>query len=92
MEFLALLLPVLIDLVNRKVADTDFRFWISVLICAVAGVGLNYLQTSFSFATPLEGFESLTQSIMVVFGLAQLSYKGFWENSKMRENLSLKSQ
>lgn len=90
MEFLALLLPVLIDLVNRKIADSDVRFWISVGFCAVVGVGFNWLETQFAFGSPMFAFDSVTKTIMVVFGLAQLSYNGVWKNLPVRDKLGLK--
>ena len=84
MELIGLLLPILIDLINRKINDSDLRFWVSVGICAIVGIFLNWIATSFSFTSAMEAFNSLTSSVMEVFGLAQLSYKALWENSKAR--------
>lgn len=89
MEFLAFLLPAAIDLFNRKIQNSDVRFWVSALICAVAGIGLNFLDTNFVFASAKEGFSSLSASIMAAFGMAQISYKAIWEKSDIRENLNL---
>lgn len=91
MELISILLPALIDLVNKRIANSDVRFWVSVAICAVFGAFLNFLDTGFKFATPQLAFESLTASVMTVFGIAQLSYKALWEKSEMRENLGLKA-
>jgi apolipoprotein N-acyltransferase len=87
MEFLGLLLPPLIDLINRKIADSDARLWISVLICSLVGAGLNWLETQFIFATPMAAFDSITASILIVFGLAQLSFKAVWEKTSMHKEL-----
>ena len=84
MELLGLLLPAVIDVLTRKIADSDVRFWLSVLVCAVVGIFLNWLSTSFAFVSPLDAFNSITTSIMATFGLAQLSFKAFWENSQVR--------
>lgn len=92
MEFLGIFLPVLIDLVNRRFQDTELRFWVSFLICSLVGIFLNWLQTAFSFVTPMEGFESITASILSVFALAQLSYKAVWEKAPVREGLGLKAE
>lgn len=87
MEFIALLLPILIDYINRKVSNSDTRLWVSVAVCAVVGIGINFLQTSFAFATPLFGFESITSSIMVIFGLAQLSFHAVWSKTTQHEEM-----
>lgn len=92
MEFLGLLLPVVIDLVNRKVADTDVRFWVSVGFCAVVGVGFNWLETQFAFGTPMLAFDSVTKSVMMVFGLAQLSYNGVWKKLEIRDKMGLNAK
>jgi hypothetical protein len=88
MEMIGLLLPIVIDLVNRKVENSDIRFWVSVAVCSAVGGALNYLDTSYTFASPVEAFESVTGSIMMVFGLAQISYQGFYENSKLRKSIT----
>lgn len=87
MELIALLLPILIDYINRKVADSDARLWVSVAVCAVVGAGINYLETAFVFATPMIAFESITSSIMVVFGLAQLSFHALWSKTDTHKEL-----
>lgn len=92
MEFLSLLLPIVIDLINRKVPDTDARFWIAVGVCSLVGTGFNWLETQFIFATPMFAFDSVTKSIMVAFGLAQLSYKAVWENLDVRNKMGLNAK
>lgn len=91
MELLSLLLPILIDVVNRRVTNDDARLWISVAICAVLGVFLNFLDTNLIFDTPMAGFESISHSILVVFGLAQLSFKAFWEKTEVHRALKPES-
>ena len=92
MEFLALLLPILIDYINRKVADSDLRLWVSVGVCAVVGIGINFLQTSFAYATPLLAFEGITSSIMVIFGIAQLSFHALWSKTNQHEEMRAESK
>lgn len=84
-ELLGLLLPPLIDLINRKFTDSDIKFWISVIICALVGTILNFTSNNFHFVSQ----DSLAKSILTVFGVAQLSYKGMWESSKLRSTLNL---
>lgn len=83
MELLGMLLPVLIDLINRKIADSDVRFWVSVGICAAVGAFLNFLETSFAFPDLKAAFSSVAGSIGVVFTMAQVSYKGIWSNTSI---------
>lgn len=87
MELLSLLLPIVVDLFNRKIKDSDIRFWMSFLVCAVVGVCLNYVDTMWRFDTLRDGFDSVASSVMIAFGLAQLSYKGFYENSGLRASI-----
>lgn len=85
MEIVGLLLPPIIDLVNRFIKDKSLRFLAAFLICSLFGLGLNWLQTSFSFASPLEGFQSLSASILAVFGASQVSYNLGYEDSKIQD-------
>lgn len=82
-ELLGLLLPPLIDVINTKVNSSGLRFWVSVLVCVVLGSVLHILQNN-----GIGSQDELAQSIMVVFGLAQLSYKGFYEESSIRKSLT----
>lgn len=92
MEFLGFLLPPVIDLINRKVGDSDKRFWLSVLVCSLVGIGLYWLETGFVAETRMAIFEGLTKAILAVFGMAQISYKAVWENSPVREGLGMNAE
>lgn len=94
LKLLALLLPPLIDLINRKVADKDNRFWISVLVCAFFGIFLNFAETNMfqGIATVMALLDGIGESILIVFGLAQLSYKALWENSAARKDAGLNAK
>ena len=85
-ELLGLVLPPVIDLINRKVLDSDVRFWISVLVCAVVGIAMKYLETNgfVGYANMYSLAEDTAKTILVVFGLAQLSFKAGYENSRIR--------
>lgn len=87
MEFLALLLPILIDYIARKVADSDIRLLISVIVCSVVGLGLVWLDTSFVFVNARVAFDTITSQIMVVFGLAQLSFHAVWSKTDTHKEL-----
>lgn len=85
-QYLGILLPAVIDLINRKISNTDIRFWVSFAFCSVVGVLLNYYITD---GTGFTTVDSAIADIFVTFGLAQFSYKGLWENSKVRNTLQL---
>ncbi len=85
-SYLGILLPAVIDLFNRKIQDSDIRFWVSFSFCSIAGIALNYFITDGSGFTTVN---SAVADIFVTFGLSQFSYKGLWENSKVRTTLQL---
>lgn len=91
MQLLGFLLPPLIDLLNRKITDSDARFWVSIVVCALIGVGLDIMQVNglgnYTGMTLLEIFERMATSTMTVFGIAQLSYHGFYKNSQLRTDI-----
>lgn len=91
LELIGILIPAFIDLINRRVKDSDVRFWISVAVCAVVGIAVNYIQTLFVFPSLMEAVEAVSKSILVVFGLAQLVYKAGYENSSFRKENDLKA-
>lgn len=77
-NFLALvgfLLPPLIDLVNNYIANKYARFWMSVLICALAGTGIEYVLNGALTA------EGVSTQILLTFGMAQLTYGAIWKGS-----------
>jgi hypothetical protein len=83
MELIGLLLPPLIDLINRKILDEDVRFWISVGICVVFGIVIHMLQHGYNFSNQ----DEVVKSILTVFGLAQISFNGYWKKSTIRETM-----
>lgn len=87
MELIGVVLPVFIGAINKKIADTYLRFLVSAFVCALVGIGVNYLNTEFKFVNLREGFESVSATILVVFGLAQLTYKGVWENPTVQKTI-----
>lgn len=89
LKLLGLLLPPVIDLINRKVHDSDLRFWISVLFCAIVGIFIKYVETQgfVGYGTPLALVEDVSESILVVFGLAQIAYKAGYEDSRLQDSI-----
>jgi hypothetical protein len=81
-KFIGFLLPPAIDLINRRVADSDARFWISVLFCSVIGTGISFI--NFGGRPPLN---DIINAIFVVFGTAQISYKAVYQDSKIQNSI-----
>lgn len=88
MELIGILLPPLIDLINRKVGNPDARFWVSVSVCVIFGIAVNFIQNDgFQFKTMLEGVESVSKTVLIIFGIAQLAYKGVYEDSRLQKDI-----
>lgn len=79
-ELIGLLLPPFIDIINRKIKDSDVRFVISVIFCSIVGLVLNFLTNGNHFGDQT----SIAKSILTVFGSAQLSFKMVWDDSRAR--------
>ena len=92
MELFALLLPIGIDYINRKINNSDIRLWVSVGVCAIFALGLTWIDTSFKFATPRLGFDYISAQIMIAFGLAQLSFKAVWEKTTIHKELRVEAK
>lgn len=87
MELVGIILPPIIDLVNQFINNKQIRFLMAFSICAVFGVAVNWLSSQFIFATPMEAFQSLSSSILAVFGSSQVTYNLGYEDSKMQDTI-----
>lgn len=87
MELFGILLPLAIDLINRKIENSDVRTWVSITLCVAVGSFFNYLDTMFIFFTPRAAFDSITASILITFGLAQLSYQTLYKYTGLKTAL-----
>lgn len=87
MEIVGLLLPPIVDLINRFINDKSLRFLMAFFICAIFGAALNWIQTQFNFPTPLEASQSISASILGVFGASQISYQLGYGDSKMQDTI-----
>lgn len=86
LNLIGLILPPIIDLINKEFISNKTRFWIAFSICAVLGVILTYVQTGFiGFQTNVELVEAIAINITSVFGMSQISYKAAYEDSKIQE-------
>lgn len=74
-------LPPVIDLLNKHVDSSKTRFFISVLVCLLAGVFLNLDKIQF------ENLGQIFQSFGVIFSSAQVAYKMYYESSTVQAKL-----
>ena len=79
---LGVVLPLIVDFVNKQVQSSKARFWISLGISALAGFLSSFL------AGELTGL-GLLASITLVFSASQIIYKTYWETSSIRNTLGL---
>jgi len=75
-KLIGFLLPPAIDLINKRIKNSDIRFWVSVAFCSIIGFGISYF--TFGGIAPIG---NIVDTIFVVFGTAQLAYKGAYEGS-----------
>lgn len=78
-DFAGFILPPFIDLVNRNIANSTVRFWISILACVAVAVLLNL--------DKLNNLDELLGKASLIFAQAQIVYKTYWEKSRMREKM-----
>lgn len=88
-ELFGLLLPPLIDLINKKINLEYIRFWTSVIVCGIVGYVLCYIQTDGfdGFYKMTQYADSISKSIIMTFGLAQLSFGAYWKETKAHKAL-----
>ena len=72
-------LPPLIDLINKHVADKKVRYFVSLAVCLLMGWFLNIGNLSWS---------NFLTSGTLIFASAQTVYHTYWEKSKVRKNLN----
>jgi len=82
MALISLVLPFLIGVINKKVSDEDLNFLISLLVCTIFGVFLNFVEHNGIYVDMdmLGIFESMAQSVLVMTGLTNISYRVIWNN------------
>lgn len=76
-NLIGLVLPPVIDLINKKIGDEKIRFAVSILLCVVVGLLINL--------DKLNDFNSLLGNMAVVFATAQATYNLYWKKSTLRK-------
>jgi hypothetical protein len=69
-------MPFLIDILNRKIANTQLRYFVSMGVCLVLGAILNIGK--------LNAGDILTSG-SIIFAAAQTVYKTYYEKSALRQ-------
>jgi len=93
LNLIGFLLPGLIDLFNRKIKDSDIRYYVSILVCVIVGVVLAIVETNVFDGMVLQNVvELIAVKSMAMFGMAQISYKKAWENTSFRTNLKMNAK
>jgi len=78
-------LPVVIDFVNARVANSKIRFVLSVVICAVVALALN-----FNKVLEVNNWQDagiLAGQVSFIFAQAQIVYKLYWEKNPLRTKI-----
>lgn len=72
---LGAIMPPIIDLLTKKVANSKVRFGISMAVCVVIGFAINYKTFT---------VENILASLALVFTSAQTIYHTYWKNADLR--------
>jgi hypothetical protein len=82
-NLIGFILPPVIAFANQKVTNSYVRFGISLLIPAIAAIGLHY--SELSFMNPDQVFGSISLLALE----AQIAYRTYWhEDSPVRQMIS----
>jgi L-cystine uptake protein TcyP (sodium:dicarboxylate symporter family) len=89
MNLIGIVLPVLIDYINGKMVNKYARFLIAFMVCAVFGVIANVVETNgfHGYITIRDYVEGIAQSILAMFGVAQIVYQGGYSDSTIHDNV-----
>lgn len=82
-NLVGLVLPLIIDLLNRFVPNSNLRYVISLVICLIVAALLNLS------AIQLGDSNSFFASFGIIFAEAQSVYKIWWGKSGSRKSLGL---
>lgn len=75
------LMPLLIDVVNKKVPNTKLRYVIAINACLLLGVAFNYDKLS------VKDIPQVLESFAIIFTSAQTAYKLYYENSHVQAKI-----
>jgi len=80
-----LVLPIVIDMVNKHVANAKLRVWIAFFMCVAVASILNYQEVL--AISNMTDAAMMIGKISFIFAQAHLVYKNFYEKSDLRVQL-----
>lgn len=88
-NLIGIILPVLIDFINGKMTNKFARFMTSVGICALFGTFVAFVETNGfrSYVLIQDYVETIAKAILVMFGIAQLTYQGFYRDTDLHDDV-----
>ena len=93
-SLIGLMLPPIIDLINKHYAGDDLkeiRFLYALAVCFVVGLLMDGLVSNFTYTLPaLEIAERIATQVLTIFSMAQISYQMAYKNSAIRATILLK--
>lgn len=81
LTLLGQVMPRFVDLINRNVSNSKYRFWITFVICGGIGVVLNVGALYF------HDLKSILLSGLVLWGASQAAYKTYYEGSTAQTDI-----
>ena len=79
-SLIGLVLPPFIDFINARITNSKLRFVVSLIVCTLVALVLEFMNGTLKYADMSE----VLTSIALVFTSAQVVYKLYWEKSTMR--------
>lgn len=80
MKIVALILPPIIDIINSKISNSQVRFLVAFLVCAIIGLIINYTNNLFKF-----NVNAIPDDILSVFAISQISYQVVYKDSGFQQ-------
>lgn len=79
-SLVGLILPPFIDFINARITNSKLRFVVSLIVCTLVALVLEFMNGTLKYADMNE----VLTSVALVFTSAQVVYKLYWEKSTMR--------
>jgi len=79
-SLIGLVLPPFIDFINARITNSKLRFVVSLIVCTLVALVLEFMNGTLKYADMSE----VLTSVALVFTSAQVVYKLYWEKSTMR--------
>jgi hypothetical protein len=81
LTMLGQVMPNFVDLINRNIANSKVRFWITFAVCTTIGAVINLGILSF------HDLKSIALSGLILWGASQAAYKTYYEGSSTQTKI-----